>query len=107
VHDTWIAPYLLNCEKATKALSSASTKTLPELLDEIRADKKLSTAAEWEDGNKIRDGILVRAPDEMIKYASQWTVSPENLERKTVEMINNAIYFTAAAQNPPKQVHTP
>lgn len=64
----------------------------------------MSTAAEWKDGNKIRDGILVRAPDEMIKYASQWTAAPETLEDKTVEMMASAIYFTAAAQNPPKQI---
>jgi len=95
--------FLLGAEKAAKSSGSAS-KTLPELLDEIRADKKLSTAAEWNDGNKIRDGILKRAPDEAFKYASQWVVPPEKLEEKTVEMINTTIYFTGAAQNPPKRV---
>ena len=59
-----------------------------DLLDEIRADKKLSTAAGWDDSNKIRDGILVRAPDEMIKYASQFKVKEEELRDKTAEMIN-------------------
>jgi hypothetical protein len=39
-----------------------------------------------------------------INYASQWTVSEHDLERKTAEMTNTAIYFTAAAQRPPKQV---
>lgn len=82
-------------------------KTIPQLLDEIRGDKKLSTAAEWDDGNKIRDGILARARGEMINYASQWTVGKGELEAKTAQMINSAIYFTAAAQRPPKQVsHT-
>jgi len=60
------------------------------ILDEIRADDKLSTAAHWDDGNKIRDGILKRAPDEMIKYASQWTVGSGQVEEKTAEMINAA-----------------
>lgn len=100
LHDEWIVKYLLDAEKAAKP----SSKTLPELLDEIRADEKLSTSAHWDDGNKVRDGILVRAPEEMIKYASQWTVPEEELEAKTVQMINAAIYFTACAQNPPKQV---
>ena len=104
IHDNWIGKYLFAAEKTAKSHSTPSNKTIPELLDEIRADKKLSTAADWDDGNKIRDGILVRAPDEMIKYATQWTVTPENLEQKTVEMINSDIYFTAAAQHPPKQV---
>lgn len=101
VHSTWITPYLLNTEKVS---TTPTNKTLPQLIDEIRADKKLSMAAHWEDSNKIRDGILVRAPDEMISYAKQWSVSEEELEAKTAEMINTAIYFTAAAQKPPKQV---
>jgi hypothetical protein len=105
IHENWTGTkYLLVAERAAKSQATPSNKTIPELLDEIRADKKLSTAADWDDPNKIRDGILVRAPDEMIKYATQWTVSPENLEQKTVEMINSSIYFTAAAQHPPKQV---
>jgi hypothetical protein len=104
VHVNWTGKFLLATEKAAKSHSAPSNKTIPELLDEIRADKKLSTAADWDDNNKIRDGIIVRAPDEMIKYATQWTVTPENLEQKTVEMINSAIYFTATAQHPPKQV---
>lgn len=79
-------------------------KTIPQLLDEIRDDKKLSTAAEWNDGNMIRDGILARAADEMMSYASQWTVEKGELEAKTAQMISSAVYFAAAAQRPPKQV---
>jgi hypothetical protein len=47
---------------------------------------------------------LKRAPEEMINVAKEWTVDPEDLEKKTLEMINNAVYFTATAQHPPKQV---
>ncbi|KAI9647188.1 hypothetical protein NHQ30_003571 [Ciborinia camelliae] len=100
VHENWLSKYLLDAEKN----ASPGNKTLPQLLDEVRDDKKLSTAARWEDGNKIRDGILARAPDEMIKYASQWTVGQGELEAKTAQMINSSGFFTAAAQNPPKQV---
>lgn len=109
VHANWITKYLLQAEAAAKsnAEQTSTTKTLVELLDEIRADKKLSSAAHWEDGNKIRDGLLKRAPEEMVKYASQWVVTPETLEQKTAEMANAAIYFTAAAQHPPKQVSPP
>lgn len=88
VHDAWIAPYLFKAEKA--ASGKPSSKSMVSLLDEIRTDEKLSTAAHWDDGNKIRDGILKRAPDEMIKYASQWTVDPDQLEEKTAEMTNAA-----------------
>lgn len=93
-----------------------------QLLDEIRADKTLSTAAHWGDSNKIRDGIMVRAPDEMLKYSSQFKVKAEELEFKTAEMTNAAskqtkarystdsdtnlitVYYTGGAQHPPKQI---
>ncbi|KAH8805934.1 hypothetical protein F5884DRAFT_823493 [Xylogone sp. PMI_703] len=104
VHDDWIKNALLPAEQAAKSQSKPSNKTLLQLLEEIAADKKLSTSAHWEDGNKIRDGVLKRAPEEMIKYASQWTVPEAELEKKTVEMIDTAIYFTSTAQHPPKQV---
>lgn len=104
VHDTWTTDFLIKAEEYHKSHKEIPQKSLSALLDDIRADLKLSTAAEWDDANKVRDGILKRAPDEMIKYLSQWTVTEENLEEKTAEMTNNAIWFTAAAQRPPKQV---
>jgi hypothetical protein len=55
--------FFIGAEKAAKS-KGPSTKTLPELIDEIRQDKKLSMAPHWDDNNKIRDGILKRAPDE-------------------------------------------
>lgn len=58
-----MTPFFIGAERAAKSKGSG-TKTLPTLLDEIYQDKKLSTAAHWDDGNKIRDGILKRAPDE-------------------------------------------
>lgn len=104
VHSDWIRKALIPTEKTAKARSEPSNKTLLQLIGEIAADKKLASAAEWDDGNKIRDGILKRAPEEMVKYAAQWTVSEDELEKKTVEMINAAVYVAAAAQHPPKQV---
>ena len=44
VHDNWIGPFLHGAEEA--AASIDESKGLVQLLNEIRADKKLSTAAE-------------------------------------------------------------
>ncbi len=60
------------------------------ILDEISTDEELKTAVHWHDQNLIRDGILARAKDVMIKYASQWRVDPNNLEVATAEMANAA-----------------
>ena len=97
-HDKWLTPFFLESEKKAKA-SNQPSKSLVELLDSIRADKKLSSAAHWDDDNKIRDGVLVRAKDEMIKYASQWTAKPEELEEKTAEMCNAAGTQLTRSQN--------
>ena len=86
VHSNYMNKLFLPTEKA--AASQRSSKGLVELLHEIRSDKKLSTAAHWGDDNKVRDGILVRAPEEMVKYASQYKVSEDELEEKTAEMTN-------------------
>jgi len=101
IHTTWMTPYLLKTEAAS---TDPSSKTFPQLIDEMRNDQTLVDSVHSEDDNKIRDGILKRAPDKMIIYAKQWTVLPGELEKKTVEMMNATVYFTAAAQHPPKQV---
>jgi hypothetical protein len=103
-HDTWTTDFLVAIENAASLNSTTASKTMPEILDAIRADTKLSSAAAWADNNKIRDGIMVRAPKEMISHSLHWAPTIENLKQKTVEMINSAIYFTACAQAPPKQV---
>lgn len=90
VHDSWMAPLFLGCEKAAEANSGSnkSEKTIVQLLEEARKDETLRNAVRFEEGNKIREGILKRAPEEMIKLASQYTIEEDELERKTAEMIN-------------------
>ena len=91
VHENWLKPYYegLKAIDASKG-GKSSDKTLPELLDEIRSNKKLRDAPHWDDGNKLRDGVLARARDEMINIAAQWTVKPDQLEEKLAEMTNAA-----------------
>jgi Questin oxidase-like len=103
IHSDWIGKLLLPAEKLA-AEKQGSEKSLFDLIKEIQSNEKIINAPHWEDGNKVRDGLLVRAPQEMIAIAAQWQVKPQDLEKKTAEMINAAAYFTGAAQNPPKQV---
>ncbi|RJE19326.1 hypA-like protein [Aspergillus sclerotialis] len=94
--------YLFLVEKAA-ANGKPGKKTMLQLLEEMRADKKLCASAHWSDGNKT-EGVMERAPDEMIKYASQFTVSPDQLEEKMMEIINLVVYYTSAAQRPSKEI---
>lgn len=102
VHEGWIGKLLLPAEKT--ASEKKSEKNLFDLINDIQANEKILNAPHWEDGNKIRDGLLARAPDEMIALTAQWQVNADDLDKKTAEMINAAAYFTGAAQNPPKQI---
>lgn len=105
IHTNWMGKLLLPAEKAANEHPPQQSKSVVQLLDEIRADRELSTAAYWDDGNKIRDGIIARAADKMIKYASQYKISdPSSLEEKNAEMTNAVTYYTGAAQRPGKEV---
>jgi hypothetical protein len=106
VHSNWIGKLLVPAEETTRQSPPRDGgKSLAELLREIHSDQDLRNAAHWDDGNKIRDGILARAPDRMLSIASQYVVSPtDDLARKTAEMINAATLYTGSAQHPPKEV---
>jgi hypothetical protein len=93
---------------AAGAARSTEPKTLVRLLHAIHDDQTLLDAVRWEDGQKVRDGILARAPETMIQYASQFRVptpyTESLLEEYAAEVIDAAVYFTAAAQHPPHVV---
>lgn len=92
VHDSWTRSLFVAIEEAAeKKRGSGGSKTIVQLLKEVKNDQKLSNAAHWEDGNKIRDGIMKRALERMVAVASQYTIRDDgDLEEKTAEMINAA-----------------
>src|SRR5215469_10161996 len=76
VHGNWMKPMFFDAEKAaaTRKEKGEKPKSLVSLLDEIHDDEILRVAPHWEDANKIRDGIMKRAPERMIHYLSQFWV---------------------------------
>jgi hypothetical protein len=69
------------------------------------ADEKIASSVRNEDGNKLTQGALARARDEMIALAAKVKVAPEELEQRTAEMFNEAVLVAAsAAANPKKHV---
>ncbi|KAJ0117104.1 HypA protein [Diaporthe amygdali] len=83
--------------------TGAKMPTIASLLREVRENQKLATAARFEDGNKIRDGVFGRARDEMVAIMSKVKVRPEEIEEKTAEMFNTAVFMAAGATfHPPK-----
>ena len=72
-----------------------AAKPLAEIYRELRANSAVRTAARLSDGPwKVRDGVLGRAMEDMIKLAAQVQVKPtqEDVERATAEMISCAAW---------------
>ncbi|KAL4754496.1 hypothetical protein BDW72DRAFT_213913 [Aspergillus terricola var. indicus] len=105
IHDDWTGPrFLFPAEKAAGGIGKPGRKTMLQLLEEAQANTKLANSVRFDDGNKLRDGVLKRAGKEMIKIAAQYTVSEEQIAEKYVEMVDVSVYFTAASQRPTKSV---
>lgn len=119
VHDDWTGPrFLFPVEREAGGIGKKGKKSMMQLLDEARENKNLAGSAHFEDGNKLRDGVLKRAPEDMIKLAAQWTVSEEQIKDKVAEMVDAAgtppdftslsnilmsvVYFTSTSQRPEK-----
>ncbi|KAI2793918.1 Oxidoreductase ptaJ [Penicillium oxalicum] len=105
VHDDKLGyDFFLSAEKKAGAVGKASSKSLIQLLNEILENEALATSAQFGDKNKITDGVLRRASQEMLHVASQYTVSEDQVDEKLAEMINAFVYYTSAAQRPNKMV---
>jgi hypothetical protein len=106
-HGNWIGPLFQKSEKKANERKAAgeTSKSLMQLLEDVYNDKELTESTTFPDSNKIRDGILKRAPDRMIHHASQFFIRDESeLEKRTAEMIHLCAYFATAAQRKPKHV---
>jgi hypothetical protein len=69
------------------------------LLQEVAQSPQLSSAAHWEDPNKMRDGVLARALDEMVAVAAKVSVpaTEDDLAARTAEMAEACVYVAASA----------
>ncbi|PYI22895.1 hypothetical protein BO99DRAFT_399627 [Aspergillus violaceofuscus CBS 115571] len=105
VHEDWTGPmFFWPAEEQAGGVGRRGEKGLLEILGAIRRDETLARSVRWEDGNKMRDGVLARAGETMLAYAAAYTVSAEQLEERTAEMINTVVYYTSAAQRPTKPI---
>ncbi|KAK3370199.1 hypothetical protein B0H63DRAFT_454404 [Podospora didyma] len=109
VHGNDLKGFLLESERLAAAAAEEDQKSekmpaIVELLEAIGKDENLAKAARMEDGNKIRDGVLVRAREDMIRVASRVRVRPDELDERTAEMFDACVYMAAAAAVHPSKV---
>ena len=108
VHDDWIGrEFFLPAEEMAGGIGKPGQKSLLQILNELRADKVLVESVRWADVNKIRDGVLTRAPGEMLKYAAQFTVSEEQVEERLADMINTVGEYHSVCEKPWKKIADP
>ncbi|KAF7534954.1 hypothetical protein G7054_g5790 [Neopestalotiopsis clavispora] len=100
VHSDQFHDFMMEAEARAHAAASAAGTPMPpiaELLRDAAADQTLVASPRLEDGNKIRDGVLARARDAALTLAARVRVQLEDLEERTAEMYNAAIYIASAA----------
>lgn len=104
-HGTWPGDVGFPAEALAKAHPRRESPTLCSLTEKLRADPVVSTAVTWEDDpNKMTSGLIPKAGKRVAEILSEYTVKPDELERKTAEMINNTVYTAAVSQRPGKRV---
>ncbi|KAI1176133.1 HypA protein [Nemania sp. FL0916] len=99
VHPDKVRRFIDASERAASQTTSSSSP-MPEiatLFDEVAADAKVGTAARWSDENKVHDGVLGRAFDDLVRIAGKVRVKPEELDARTAEMYNTITYYTTGA----------
>jgi hypothetical protein len=104
VHESWIGDFLQEAEVKAKSKGD-TTKRLFTLLDDIRSNSKLMAASHYSDSERMRDGLLKRARDEILDIAAQYKVNESDLELRTAEMINAAAYACGSAVRPDKAIN--
>ena len=85
-HDRWPGDFVEQTSDRAANRLQAKEKARPmlDLIKEARSNDKVRESAHWEDGNKVRDGVLKRALPEAVDLCSQWFVepTPEDLKLK-------------------------
>ncbi|KAL6402538.1 hypothetical protein AUP68_15018 [Ilyonectria robusta] len=105
IHDNGLHEFLTRSQADAAARpDSYQMGSIIDLYAQIAPNQKLASSARWEDRNRIYDGVLKRAPDEMVELASQVQVRPEELEERTAEMLHTAAYVVASAAFHPPHV---
>lgn len=101
VHQPNYKEVLLQAEKnANEAYRAEKGTTMPRiasLLVEIRNDGKIKTALREGDPPNMVPLLFKRAPEEMMRIISKVKVQPEELEERTVEMFDSALFVASAA----------
>lgn len=111
VHEPNYKEVLLQAERnANQAYGTAGEwkSTMPRissLLEETRNDEKIKAAVRPDEEPAKIPHLLKRAPEEMMRIISKVKVRPEELEERTVEMFDAALFVATAATFHPEKMN--
>ncbi|PYH94689.1 hypothetical protein BO71DRAFT_352975 [Aspergillus ellipticus CBS 707.79] len=86
-----------------KVAGRYGTKSMIEIMEDIHKDEKLMAAPIYDNLNRYID-VFNRAPDEMIKHASKYTVKLEEMDAKVAESHEVAAYSLGCCQRRGKDI---
>ncbi|KAJ0324046.1 hypothetical protein Brms1b_001293 [Colletotrichum noveboracense] len=96
VHKNQLGDFFKEAEKNAKNAKTPMPEIM-DLIEEIRGREKLVNSVQMKDSNKVFDGVLKRAPGEMMEVVSKVKVLPEELDERTAEMFHASCYVAGTA----------
>ncbi|KAK1833346.1 HypA protein [Podospora conica] len=87
--------FLVGAERAATTTGEGGGESMGELYAAVRGCDKVRGAPRWEDGNKVRDGVLGRAMGEMVALAGRVRVDGGEVDARTAEMFDGAVGVAA------------
>jgi hypothetical protein len=90
IHQDYLADRFFNPAAKAAAARSGLSKSIMQIMKEMRADQTVRDAAAHGDTDVFEDGILQRASDQVIQHCSKWTVSADKIPERLAEMVNTA-----------------
>ncbi|KAL7942880.1 hypothetical protein V8C42DRAFT_330642, partial [Trichoderma barbatum] len=101
VHLPELRDFLPPTDRVAASTASASQVELP---DQIRTNVIIRNAMHYDYIDKIHDGLIGEAGDELLRAISQWKVSADEVEVKAAELFNACVYYTTMAQRQISQI---
>ncbi|KAL2751793.1 hypothetical protein ACRALDRAFT_213747 [Sodiomyces alcalophilus JCM 7366] len=94
---------LATSEIADQAKGGRMDLSLIELFNTARENDVIFRGPRWEDMTlKMKDGVLGRSREAIVRLAAQFRVDPSDLERRAAESLNGSAYLAGASQRPGK-----
>ncbi|KAF4998487.1 hypothetical protein FGRMN_3106 [Fusarium graminum] len=92
----------LAAKKAEATDAPPKMDTIIGLYEDVAKDEKLKQSSHWEDSDRVFDGVLGRAKEEMINLAARVRVGQEELDERMAEMVHTSAFAASgAAFHPP------